>query len=167
MWIKFSSHLILPLLIHPALMIVGSLTESMVQLCCVQAGRNPWKARLRCRPVPLRSSPLGPEGAFWVVVSRYGMVCSDEELDFGVSSAFFQIPVLPLFFLFGEIHFLSFSFLIWKKRERLDGKASVSISCFCCCWKKTTASVIRKRKDLCSLILDSGDWAVPMILDVN
>ena len=96
-------------------MIIGSLPESVVQLCCVQAGRNPWKARLRCRPVPLRSSPLGPEGPFWVVVSRYGMVCNGEELDSGVSSACFQIPTLPLFFLFGDIHFLSFSFLICKK----------------------------------------------------
>lgn len=41
--------------------------------------------------------PLGPEGPFWVVVSRYRMVCKGEELDSGVSSACFQIPTSSSF----------------------------------------------------------------------
>lgn len=43
------------------------------------------------------------------------MVYSSEELDSGVSSVCFQIPALPLFLLFEEINFLSFSFVICKK----------------------------------------------------
>lgn len=107
--LKFSVHLIC-LSFYPVQFVLlwwfERLKESVVKLDHLWAERNSQKAKVRCSPLLLASSPLRPEGSFWVVVSCYQMVCGSKELDSRVPSVCSQSQ-LPLSCSLGKLIFYS------------------------------------------------------------
>lgn len=62
--ISFNPTSLSPLLNLSCLWFKGLLKESVVRLDSFRGEYNSWKAKVRCRLLLLKSSPLGPEGSF-------------------------------------------------------------------------------------------------------